>query len=267
MVKSPMPLVMNAAFGALGLDASYQASSVSASELNVVFATLRRQGVRGLNITIPHKRAMTSLLNSLDRISSSVGAVNTVKREGESYVGYNTDVHGILEPLKSRGRSGLRRAFVLGTGGAARAFCEAMHQLGGKELVFLSRNPMAAGGFVSSMKSEFPEIEIEVALAEDPPPGTPELVFNASPAGANGIPLPANLTRVLEGRPTVFDAVYLPVETGLIELAREMGCPTIYGHEMLLFQGLKSLQIWTGLVPPLDVMRTTLLGALGVVAD
>lgn len=265
--NSPTPRMMNAAFGALGLDAVYQTSNVGAAQLGPTFAKLRDSGANGLNVTVPHKTAITRLLDSLDEISSKVGAVNTVKRERGSYRGYNTDVDGILEPLKSRGLSRVGRAFVLGTGGASRALCGAMYELGCRELAVLSRDPARAAGFLSSMRTAFPEIKIEVASVDGPPSWRPELFFNASPMGANGIPLPGRVPRVLEGQPMVFDAVYFPVETDLIKLAKNLHCPTIYGHEMLLHQALKSLQVWTGGTPPLRVLKTALFDSLGVAAD
>jgi shikimate dehydrogenase len=267
VLNSPTPRMMNSAFKALGLDAVYQTSNVGAALLGPTFAKIRDSGVSGLNVTIPHKTTITRLLDSLDDISSRIQAVNTVKKEGESYRGYNTDVDGILEPLKSRGVSRIKRAVVLGAGGASRAFCGVMHKRGCRELAVLSRDPQRAAGFLSSMRSAFPEIRIGVTSTENPPSWRPELFFNASPAGAKGIPLPAQMARVLEGRPVVFDAVYFPVKTDLIRLAGEMGCPVIYGHEMLLHQALKSLRIWTGLTPPRQVMKTTLFDSLGVAVD
>lgn len=263
--NSPTPRMMNAAFEALGLDSRYEASNVEAAELRSAFAKIRDTRVSGFNVTIPHKTKITHFLGSLDEVSSRIGAVNTVRRERGSYRGYNTDVDGIVEPLKAKGLKP-KRAFVLGTGGAARAFCEAMHELGCSELVALSRSPEKAAGFISSMRTAFPEIKVEVASIDSQPSDGPDLLFNASPAGANGIPLPKQTNRFLERRPTVFDAVYFPVKTRLITMAENLRCPTIYGHEMLLAQAVRALQIWTGRPAPVQVMRTSLLESLEVPA-
>lgn len=265
--RSPSPEMINAAFGAMGLDAVYQASTVRAADLAASFAKLTEAKASGLNVTIPHKTAVARLLGSLDEVSSRIGAVNTVKHEGDSYRGYNTDVDGILGPLRSRGITKPRRVFVIGTGGAARAFCEAMHEAGCKELVALSRDPRRADGFLSSMKTAFAEMKIAVVPSENPPSEAPELLFNASPAGANGIPLPRHMTQLLDGRPTVFDAVYSPVRTDLIKTAEESHCRVIRGHEMLLAQAARALEIWTGRVPPIKVMQSALFESLGVVPD
>lgn len=265
--RSPTPKMMNAAFRQLGLDAAYGASSVGTGELGPAFARISEARTSGFNVTMPHKTAISRFLNSLDDASSRIGAVNTVKREGETYRGYNTDVVGIVEPLESRGRPRPKRAFVIGTGGAARAFCEAMHELGCGELVALSRSPRKASDFLEAMKAAFPGIALEVAPAEDPPSEAPDLVFNASPAGANGVDLPGHTEKMLEGRPTVFDAVYLPAKTELIAMAEKLGCETIYGHEMLLAQAAATLKVWTGRDAPVETMKRSLLGSLGVERD
>ncbi len=254
--------MMNAAMRAMGLDAVYEAFSVGAPELEKAFVAMSGSGVRGANVTIPHKTTITRFLGSVEGAAAETGAVNTLKRNGAGYAGYNTDVDGILGPLLSRGWTTLRWAVVVGTGGAARAFCKAMSTLGCAEVTVISRDPVRAEGFVSAMKSAFPEIRVQFAPTEGGPAHSPDILFNASPAGANGIHLPAGLTRFLEARPVVFDAVYAPPETDLIRQATNLGCRVILGHEMLLYQGLKSLEIWTGMTPPLQVMRSTLIKAL-----
>jgi shikimate dehydrogenase len=259
---SPTPRMMNAAFKRLGLEAEYRTESLGAHELDSAFKKLKESGMCGANVTMPHKIAITRLLDSSDEVSSKLGAVNTLMREDWSYRGYNTDVDGILSPLRSRGFHRIGRAAVLGAGGAARAFCEAAHILACKELLVICRDPGRSAGFISSMVDLFPEIKIESAVLDALPDWEPEIFFNASPAGGSGVPLPEQVGRILNGRPTVFDAVYFPVESGLIRLGRNLQCPLIFGHEMLLHQGLKSLQIWTGKNPPEHLMATVLLDTL-----
>ncbi len=265
--RSPTPKMMSAAFKELGLDATYSASNVKAGELGTAFARISAAQTSGISVTMPHKTAIPRFLNSLDDVSSRIGAVNTVKREGGSYRGYNSDVDGIVEPLKSSGHSRPKRAFVIGTGGAARSFCEAMNELGCGELVALSRSPRKASGFLEAMRAAFPHIELEVALAETPPSKGPDLVFNASPAGANRIALPRRTEQILKDGPMVFDAVYFPVKTGLILMAEKHGCETIYGHEMLLAQAVSALKTWTGRAAPVETMKRSLLDSLGVQGD
>lgn len=262
--NSPTPRMMNAAFESAGVDAAYDAVSVGIEKFGEAFTKLKEGGGEGANVTIPHKAAVVGLLDALDETPARIGAVNTVKKEGTSYRGYNTDVVGITGSLGGRGITEVGSACVIGTGGAARAFCEAMHRLGCRKLAVVSRDPARARDFGITLGRVFPEIEFGPATAGGGLPFRPELVFNASPAGAKGIPLHEGTASILERRPTVFDAVYFPVETGLVRLAKESGCEVIFGHEMLLHQGAEAFRIWTGLDPPRRVMEGVLLRSLGV---
>ncbi len=264
--SSPAPQMMNAAMRAMGLDAVYEAFSVGAPELGKAFTALRESGVRGANVTMPHKAAITRFLESVEGAAAETGAVNTLKRNGAGYTGYNTDVDGILSPLLLRGLTTVRQAMVVGTGGAARAFCKAMNTLGCADVAVISRDPAKAEGFILAMNSAFPGTRVQFASTQGGQTHASEILFNASPAGANGIPLPTGITRFLEARPVVFDAIYAPVETDLIRQATSLGCQVIPGHEMLLYQGMKSLEIWTGMTPPLQVMKSVLLKILGAPA-
>jgi shikimate 5-dehydrogenase len=215
---------------------------------------------------MPFKTSIGSLLDSSDDLSSKVGAVNTVRREGASYRGFNTDIQGIVEPLRARGLSRISRSVVLGAGGTARAFCAAMQKLGCEELTVLSRDPSRSAGFISEMALAFPSLHMRISPISEPPAAVPELFFNASPLGSTGDPLPQEVSRILQGRPVVFDAVYSPVETELVRAAERKGCVAIRGHEMLLHQGVQSFRIWTGRAPPIDLMRSALLSSLEVTA-
>ncbi|MDG6902370.1 MAG: shikimate dehydrogenase [Nitrososphaerota archaeon] len=263
---SPTPLMMGAAFRATGIDAVYQALSVGPAEFASVFESLRESGVDGMNVTMPYKGTVPPLLDALDVVSSSVGVVNTIRKEGRGYKGYNTDVYGIVHPLKSRGIRRVAAAAVLGTGGASRAFVAAMHELGCERLTAISRRPGASSAFFADMKRAFPSMGIGSASVETLGSERFDLFFNASPCGSNGIPIPARLTRILDRGPTVFDAVYFPVETELIRQAGERHCPVVYGHEMLLHQGAEGFRIWTGEAPPLSAMREALMASLEVPA-
>ncbi len=265
--NSPTPQMMNAAMMELGLDATYEPSSVQAPELRKAFAAIRESGVKGANVTIPHKSSIIRFLDSLEGAAAEIGAVNTLQRDADGYVGYNTDVDGILGPIAERNLAAIRRAVVVGTGGAARAFCKAMSTIGCAEITVLSREPARARGFIESMRAAFPSMSIEFDSDEEGRPWAPEMLFNASPAGARGIPLETRVSMLLAARPIVFDAVYAPVETDLIRRARRLGCQVIYGHEMLLHQGLRSLELWTGRSAPLEAMKSSLFRSLGVSAD
>ncbi len=263
---SPSPHLMNAAFAAMGLDAKYEALSVPPSGLDDAFRKARNHEVRGLNVTMPHKASMVRLLDSLDGVSASVGAVNTVNAEAGGYRGYNTDVDGIIAPLAARRLPRFRHAVALGTGGAARAFCAAMNRTGSGSVTFISRAPEKAQALLADMEAAFPTMDLDVVSYREAPSQHPDLVFNATPAGGGGRPLPAEAAPLLDRAPVVFDAVYSPVETELMRLASAKGCALIHGHEMLLAQAIKALEIWTGKPCPEEPVRKALFASLGVVA-
>ena len=263
---SPTPQMMNAAFREMGVDGVYRALSIGVSEFSSAFVELKESGASGFNVTMPHKTSIRGMLESLDETSSSAGAVNTVKREGDSYRGYNTDVSGILLPLASRGLHRVREAVVLGTGGAARAFVAAMDKAGCRRLTAISRHPAASRDFLSSMRASFPKMDLEVVSAGEQASRGFDLYFNASPCGSEGIPFPPGAARFIDERTMVFDAVYSPVDSGLIRWAKGLGCRVIYGHEMLLHQGAEAVRIWTGRPPPLPAMKEALMAYLEVAA-
>ena len=264
---SPSRAMMNSAFHHLGLDSTYEIANVAPADLPMTFARLADERVSGMNVTIPHKSSICPLLEETDDLSRKTGAVNTVKRKQGKYIGFNTDVTGIIKPLGQRGVRQVDRAVAIGTGGAARAFCAAMDQLRCRELTLLSRRPAAKSEILEKMTESFPRLSIEVSSMEDPPPGAPDLLFNASPIGSRGIPTPPAVEGLLGSKTTVFDAVYFPVDTQLVRAATRIGCPVVRGHEMLLAQGAEAFRIWTGLDPPEQIMSRSLLNSLEVAAE
>lgn len=260
--ESPSPAMMNAAFRSDGVDALYEAVSVGRKDFPARFLELR-EATRGMNLTIPFKTEAVALVDDLDEVSRRVGAINVVKRSGSRWLGLNTDVQGIAGPLREHGADRVSSSLVIGTGGAARAFCEAMRQLSCEEVTVVSRHRARGEAFASGMSAAFPGMAFVAATPETIGEVEPDLIFNASPIGTAGLPLPASLVRVIYGHSTVFDAVYRPMKTELLRAAEEKGARTIYGYEMLLGQGMPAYEAWTGLRAPRDAMLAGVLRALG----
>lgn len=260
--ESPSPAMMNAAFRYDGVDALYEALSVERKDFPARFLELK-QTMRGMNLTIPFKTEAIELIDDLDDVSRRIGAVNVVKRSGSRWLGLNTDVQGIAGPLREHGADRIPRSLVIGTGGAARAFCEAMRQLSCGEVTVVSRHRARGEAFASAMSTAFPGMAFVAATPETLGEVEPDLIFNASPIGTAGLPLPSSLVRVIYGHATVFDAVYRPMKTELLRAAEEKGARTIYGYEMLLGQGMVAYKEWTGRSAPRDVMLAGLRRSLG----
>jgi shikimate dehydrogenase len=284
--RSPSPAMMNAAFAASGIDAVYGQVSVGEDKFAAEFSGLMNRGFRGMNVTIPFKTIVIPSLTGLDGVATRIQAVNTVKREdGEErggYFGHNTDPDGIVEPLKKKleraasgtGRGGreegpkspldLRNALLIGAGGAARAFFEAMNRIGCVDVAVAVRDVGRASSFAQEMEKAFPRMNLTLAPMDDLRHLNHDLVFNASPMGTGGGGrLPGELKRILPGTKLVFDAVYRPRETELLVEAARNGSEVIYGEEMLLHQGMAAFKLWTGHDAPEDVMRRALGGGSG----
>lgn len=259
------PAMMNAAFRAEGMDAAYSSVSVSRQEFGRKFIELREK-TAGLNLTIPYKSEVIPMLDGLDEVSARIHAVNVVKRDGRRYLGCNTDVGGIVGPLRERRRESVRSALLVGAGGAARAFCEAMNQVGCSTVTVASRDPSRAEAFVGEMSGIFPRIRFGFTALSRLQRTDADLIFNATPIGSGENQLPESLKRVIYGHSIVFDAVYRPMKTELLRTAELRGCTTIYGYEMLLGQGALAFEIWTGRKAPREEMKRALVQSLEVSA-
>ena len=267
---SVSPAMHRAAFAAAGLDGwTYRAKRVSPARLAETWQELRAEAhggdrpVAGLNVTIPHKEAVVALVDELTPRARTTGSVNTVvvDREGRA-TGDSTDGAGFMAALARADGRERRRAVVMGTGGAARAVAAALRGAGSAVLV-LGRNAGAGERMAT---------DLDVTFEPWPPGGDgplrraldgADLLANATPVGAGDpsvSPLPHGV--VLDPGITVFDLVYRPRRTALLERAAAAGCTVVEGIEMLIEQGARSFQLWTGLAAPVDAMRSAAYRAL-----
>ena len=236
VMHSRSPAMHNAGFARLGIDAVYLPLQAADAADFVRFA--RALPLAGASITAPFKVPLMDVMDEIDPLARRVGAINTlVVREGR-WVGANTDVHGFTAPLTRRVSVRGRRAAILGAGGSARAVAVALADLGA-DVTVCARRPEAArelaalaGGSVGT----FP-----------PPPGSWDILVNTTPAAAGGGNPMAGVP--LEGE-VVFDLIYTPPETPLLQAARAAGCVTIGGLEMLAAQAERQFELWTGQAPP-----------------
>lgn len=254
---SVSPAMQNAAFRALGLPFEYETLRVPRGGLAVAFGSLRDRFV-GLNVTIPHKEEAARLVDILEPASRASGSVNTVIFRHGRAIGDSTDGQGFLRALR-RGAPGreLRSALIVGTGGAARAVAAA---LAGEGLTVRvsGRNAQAGLKLVRDVAGveAVPADELDAALDDT------DLLVSAVPASAweDGPALPLGLP--LGPGLIVFDLVYRPRRTPLLERAIAQGSTAIEGIEMLIEQGALSFLLWTGVEPPRGVMREAAYDAL-----
>jgi shikimate dehydrogenase len=269
---SVSPAMHNAAFRALGLRWRYTLLPTPPGTLQAMLATVRAQGYRGANLTIPHKRAVMAYLDGVSDGARAMGAVNTLTLRMGRLHGYNTDADGFVRALRQVGFDPVegRRAVVVGAGGAARAVVYGLLQAGMGEVLVLNRTVTRSRALVSELRGlgagsgrlgALPlsaEALVESARAAD-------LLVNATPLGmapdAEGsiwpaeVPVPAHLA--------VFDLVYNPMQTKLLQQAQDAGAQATGGLEMLVQQGALAFELWTSETPPVDVMRKAAQAALG----
>jgi len=258
------PGMQNAAFSALGLNCTYIAFKVTSNELEASVQSLRSIEIAGFNVTIPHKVSIIKYLDELDNKAKRAGAVNTVNNIEGVFKGYNTDIDGFIEPLRRRkvDFEGMN-VLLLGAGGAARAIVAALaEEKGVDKIVIANRDLKKATDLARTGKSfglRCEPLSFEKILSISP---AADMIVNATSIGLSNEPAPIDSDHIKKGS-IVYDIIYRPVVTDLIDQAKLAQASVVYGYEMLLEQGAKAFEIWTGLEAPRDVMKRNLLGIFG----
>ncbi len=246
------PAMQNAAFQAKHVNAVYLPCETSRLADFLKFA--RSMGFLGFSVTMPFKRAILRELDWVDPLAAQIGACNTVAVQHGKWMGWNTDAAAVVEVLTKRLRLAGSRILVLGAGGAARAAAYALRAEGAQVLIAARRESIArrlARG-----------ISAQVVPWGSPESLEADAVINATPVGMapNVDALPIDLAR-LRVR-VVFDMVYYPLATRFLTEARGRGLTTITGLEMLVAQGAKQFEIWTGQAAPRALMEQAVRQAL-----
>ena len=259
------PAMQNAAFAAKGLNCTFIAFRVPEAELKESIESLRSINIAGFNVTTPHKTQVIRYLDELEESTAKkAAAVNTVNNIEGIFRGYNTDVYGFIEPLRKRQVDFQdMHVLLLGSGGAARAVVVALAEQNGiAKLVIANRDMQRANelsnlGVGLGMKCEV----IPLDRAQDFSPSC-DLIVNATTLGMNNESSVIDYEHIQKGS-IVYDIVYRPLVTDLIENAKYAQASIVYGYEMLIEQGARAFEIWTGLSAPREAMKKNLLGILG----
>jgi 3-dehydroquinate dehydratase/shikimate dehydrogenase len=249
--ESLSPAMHNAGFAALGLNAVYvPVESRDVAEFKELAALI---GMRGASVTIPFKRDVMALVDDVAPTAAGAGAVNTIAIRDGRWIGMNTDADGFLEPLRKRipDLAGLR-ATVLGAGGAARGVGLALGREGA-HVAIAARRPEAAQLVAHAIGGD---------VASWPPAsGSWDLLVNATPVGSAAHRGEAPFAGPFDGT-LVYDLVYDPDPTALMQAAQLSGCAAIGGLEMLVAQAERQFEIWTGQRPPAGLFQDAALSAI-----
>lgn len=295
IAQSLSPYMHNPAFADRGVNAVF--ISLLVKDLDEFIRRMVKPETRevelnfgGFSVTMPHKQAIMRHLDVIDPTANAIGAVNTVKITDGKLTGYNTDAHGFITPLKAKfGDVKNARVAVFGAGGAARACVYALKQEGSDVTVF-ARDAAKGAAFanqfrvkfseISNSKSEISKSESEISdlkfeISNDQSPKTEDqrpktalsdfdILVDATPLGMKGPYENDSLFEAdeLAGLKFVYDLVARTTDTPLIAEAKKAGIPAIGGLDMLIAQGCKQFEIWTGLEAPPDLMRDSLVARM-----
>ena len=280
------PAMHNAGLDALNLNYIYLPFHVKQDRLKECIEGAKSLGIQGLNVTIPHKTNVMKHLDDIDQVASMIGAVNTIQfiydEDNESSnqnneinvttKGFNTDGYGCVRAIQEKTSINDKKVTITGAGGAARAIAFQMANSGISELSILNRNALKAQALADDLKNNLETIGIDINVnAYDLENLKKELsdsdiFIDTTPIGMhpNVNDKPIASADMLHEDLLVNDIVYTPMETSLLKEAKLANAEIVYGYKMLLYQGIRSFEIWLNQEAPVDVMENALLDVLGI---
>ena len=259
------PAMHNAAFDHLGLNWRYLAFDVHPDDLHGALRGICDLHFVGVNLTVPHKLLAVKMVNSMDKEAQLLGAVNTVLVDNRKLMGFNTDGYGFKRAVREEFGMELRgrRVLILGAGGAGRALAVQCAVEGAAAIFIVNRTHSKAASVVAEIRKLTPRT-FTVAMPMEPQHigkhlDEVDIVVNATSLGLRPGDTPplAKFPRKCKWL-RVYDTIYRPSETRFLAAARKAGAQTANGLSMLLHQGARSFEIWTGRRAPLPVMRRAL---------
>lgn len=261
---SKSPIMMNRAFRETGINGVYAAFHVTSDRVGDFAAGVRAMGIRGVNVTIPHKLDIMSVLDEIDPSAQAIGAVNTIVNDDGRLIGYNTDGIGYVRSLKEEAERELegKRIVVIGAGGAARGIIFALANEMPDRITIANRSVERAKALADSLhgKAEIRAISMEglqSACTEA------DIVINTTSVGMfpNTDETPIDASWLRPGA-VASDLIYNPLKTRFLHEAERRGCRIHGGLGMFIYQGAYAFEYWTGQPAPAAAMRETVLASL-----
>lgn len=264
IAHSLSPLMHNTAFRHLGLPYLYLPFLVHPQQLAEAVHGVRALGIQGINVTIPHKEAMTLLVDRLTPEAQIIGAINTVLADGNTLIGHNTDGTGFLTALEQEAHYTVagKTMLLLGAGGSAKAIAVQLALAGIHKIILANRTRVRAEMLATHLYTHtsvpscavipFDQSALATAMQEV------DLIVNATAIGLESkeeLPLPVEQ---LSSRHLVCDIVYRPLLTPLLRAAQQCGARVLDGLEMLIYQGALAFQYWIDSPFPVSLARKAL---------
>ncbi len=258
------PPMHNAAFKKLAMDYVYTAFDVNPKNLEHAIVGAQALGIKGFNVTIPHKIEVMKYLDEIDDVASLIGAVNTI--DFKDLKGYNTDGIGAIKAICEVTKIKNKNVLIAGAGGASRAISFYIAEYGADRLEILNRNVEKADKLASDISDSGLIDDVNSDSIKNMNLDDVDILINTTPVGMhpNVNDTPIALAGDMHEELVVFDAVYNPNETGLLKETIKANAKPVYGIKMLLYQGAESFNIWTGKKAPIGVMEDALVKTLGL---
>ena len=245
--QSMSPTMHNAAFKDLRLDACYVCFEVENNNVKKALEGIVALDIKGVNVTSPYKQKVIKYLDKIDPIAKKIGAVNTIVNEKGKLIGYNTDWLGLIYSLEKHTSLSKKKIVVLGAGGSARGIVYGLKKKGA-EIIILNRTLSKARKLAKEFNVEYGGLEQLNSLSGD-------ILINSTRVGMYPcLNVSIATKKQFQNFSIVFDLVYNPIETKFLKLAKEAGCKTIDGLNMLVYQGLVAFELWTGKRPNFNLM-------------
>jgi shikimate dehydrogenase len=265
IAHSMSPLMHNDAFKENGIDSHYQPFLVRDDDLEKAVEGLKVLDVKGFNVTIPHKRAIMPLLDEVDSLAEAIGAVNTVVRKEDRFIGYNTDGMGYLRSLRESCPFPLddKKVLIIGAGGAARAIFYSLAASGIQDIDICNRTPGRGEDIIKDCPFTCISAVLSLQQAEQGMEKY-DIIIQTTSVGMypNVNAMPINVNRIKKGA-FISDIIYNPLETKIIKTFRRLGGQGENGIGMFVHQGALAFELWTGITPDSDRMRKMVLQQLG----
>lgn len=255
----------------LGITGSYDIMETDPEDLIQKVKDIKRGDYTGFNVTIPFKVPMTMMIDDFDDAANIAGCVNTVKvMPDKSLKGFNTDIYGFSAAISEAQKNLIKgkKAVIIGTGGAARAAAIGLCDIGVKEIDFYTRNIVNASPMAEFLRGRFVNADFNLKQVQSMSDfSDAAILVNASPIGMRGkamdlTPVDTGVLKTMKTGSIVYDIIYNPRKTVLLQNAQSLGLSTIDGCEMLIYQGAKAFEIWTGQKPSVSTMKIALLDSL-----
>jgi shikimate dehydrogenase len=255
----------NAAFSALNIPAVYLILKVVSLNLKEAIKGIKALNIKGVNVTIPHKETCIEFLDHIDKQTKQIQAVNTILNEEGKLTGFNTDSDGFVDSLIKNARISPKgkKIFIMGAGGAARAVSFGLCKNKAEHITLVDIQREKARKLKSSLDKYYPQCKISTISYRDNDKLRKDIESSSIFINATGVglksddPIVINPDFLHKGL-LVCDLIYNPPLTKLLKTAKDKGIKTLNGEGMLLYQGIRSFQIWTKKQPPEDIMKKAL---------